>query len=59
MLARQHPKRGELLLPGIGPSLADDLRPLGVRSVADLKRTMKPTTAGMAGLPGLTLQAEG
>ncbi len=33
------PRRDELqILPGIGPSLAADLRALGVRRVADLKR---------------------
>src|ERR687892_2695559 len=33
------PQRDELqTLPGIGPSLAGDLRALGVRRVADLKR---------------------
>jgi predicted flap endonuclease-1-like 5' DNA nuclease len=37
-MSTQHSKKDELqTLPGIGPSLAGDLRALGVRRVADLK----------------------
>ncbi len=38
-MASKGPKADELqILPGIGPSLARDLRALGVRRVADLER---------------------
>ena len=38
-MARRHHAHDDLeTLPGIGPSLAADLRTLGVRRVADLKR---------------------
>ncbi len=39
MTAKRRPRTDELqTLPGIGPSLAQDLRDLGLRRVADLKR---------------------
>ncbi len=38
MARRAMPKDELQSLPGIGPSLAADLRSLGVRGVADLKR---------------------
>ena len=37
-MKKQHEKDELQLIPGIGPSLADDLRRLGITKIADLKR---------------------